>query len=110
MRVMIDGDSEEVGGGQLVEPLRDPGGASTGKVCVSGQGPGEEGIIKVGTDENLADALTKPVGAADIYKHTVGLGYEMKEDRHPLAPKVDKEGDEGEEEDVGEEEDDGKGE
>ena len=41
---------EEVGGGQLVEPLRDPGGASTGKVFVSGQGPGEEGTLSTKTD------------------------------------------------------------
>ena len=69
---------------------------------------GEVRLVKVGTDENLADALTKPVGAADIYKHSLGLGYEMREDRHPLAHKVDEKGDGGEEEDVGDEEDDRK--
>ena len=69
---------------------------------------GEVRLVKVGTDENLADALTKPVGAADIYKHSLGLGYEMREDRHPLAPKVDEKGDEGEEQEVGDEEEDRK--
>ena len=65
---------------------------------------GEIRLVKVGTDENLADALTKPVGAADIYKHAEGLGYEMRQDRHPLAPSIDRMSDEGREEDEGEDE------
>ena len=67
---------------------------------------GEVRLVKLSTDENLADALTKPVGTADIYKHSLGLGYEMREDRHPLAPNVDK--DEDLEEDEGDEEDERK--
>ena len=70
---------------------------------------GEVRLVKVRTEENLADALTKPVGAADIYKHVEGLGYELRGDRHPLAPGIDKEGeagggDEDEEEDEDEDE------
>ena len=44
---------------------------------------GEVRLVKVGTAENLADALIKPVGAADIYKHAEGLGYELRGGRHP---------------------------
>ena len=43
---------------------------------------------KVNTDENLADALTKPLTNEDIIKHIHGMGYEMRQDRHRLAPAV----------------------
>ena len=64
-------------------------------------------VVKVGAEENLADALTKRVGAADINKDAKGFGYETREDRRPLAPKVDKE--EEEEEDEERDEEDEKG-
>ena len=67
---------------------------------------GEVRLVKVRTEDNLADALTKPVGAADIYKHVEGLGYVLKGDRHPLAPNIDKEGAGGGEEGNEEEEED----
>ena len=49
---------------------------------------GEIIVEKVSTDENLADALTKPLTSDGIIKHVEGLGYEMRQDRHRLAPEV----------------------
>lgn len=47
----------------------------------------EEGVPnKVGTDDNLADALTKGVDASAITKHAEGVRMEFKVDRHDLAP------------------------
>ena len=48
-------------------------------------------LEKVGTDENLADALTKGVDAAAIQLHLKGVGIEVRGDRHRLAPVLDKE-------------------
>ena len=50
----------------------------------------EISIIKVGTEENLADALTKAVDAKIISKHVAGVGACVRIDRHRLAPKIDK--------------------
>ena len=47
-------------------------------------------IEKVGTEDNLADALTKAVDARIIEKHIAGVGACVRIDRHRLAPKVDK--------------------
>ena len=49
---------------------------------------GEVIVEKVKTDENLADAMTKPLTNEGIIKHVQGLGYEMRQDRHRLAPEV----------------------
>ena len=46
-------------------------------------------IEKVGTDENLSDALTKPVDSKTMQYHISGVAGEIREDRHPLAPIVD---------------------
>ena len=46
-------------------------------------------INKVGTDDNLADALTKGVDAYSIQKHIEGVGIELRTDRHGLAPELD---------------------
>ena len=46
-------------------------------------------LEKVGTDENLADALTKGVDAEAIRKHLEGVGIELRSDRHRLAPVLD---------------------
>ena len=43
-------------------------------------------LSKVGTNENLADALTKGVDADGIHSHNLGVGVEIRTDRHPLAP------------------------
>ena len=43
-------------------------------------------LVKVDTDDNLADALTKPVDAQAIQKHLVGIQAERLVDRHPAAP------------------------
>ena len=45
-------------------------------------------IVKVATENNLADALTKPVSAEVIKRHVEGIGAEMRRDRHRLAPNV----------------------
>ena len=45
-------------------------------------------ITKVGTDDNLADALTKAVDAKSIEKHVHGTGGMVLTNRHRLAPKV----------------------
>ena len=47
---------------------------------------------KVSTEENLADALTKPLTNEGIIKHVQGSGYEMRQDRHRLVPNVEDEG------------------
>ena len=47
-------------------------------------------IEKVGTEDNLADALTKAVDARIIEKHIAGVGAYVSIDRHRLAPNVDK--------------------
>ena len=52
---------------------------------------GEIIVEKVSTDENLADALTKPLTNEGIIQHVRGLGYEMRQDRHRLAPEVTRE-------------------
>ena len=51
----------------------------------------EINVVKVPTDENLADALTKGVDAAAIAKHLVGVGAQVPCGRHVLAPKIDEE-------------------
>ena len=45
----------------------------------------------MGTDDNLADALTKGVDAYSISKHVTGAGMELKDDRHRMAPVLEKE-------------------
>ena len=44
---------------------------------------------KVGTDDNLADALTKGVDANSIAKHVEGVSIELRQDRHALAPALE---------------------
>ena len=50
---------------------------------------GEIKIIKVGTYENLADALTKFVSREGIDTHMHGTGQIIAGGRHELAPKVE---------------------
>ena len=52
---------------------------------------GEIIVEKVSTDENLADALTKPLTNEGIIKHVQGMGYDLRQDRHRLAPSVEAE-------------------
>ena len=47
-------------------------------------------MVKVGTEDNLADALTKAVDARIIEKQIAGVGACVRIDRHRLGPKVDK--------------------
>ena len=48
-------------------------------------------LEKVKSEDNLADALTKGVDAAAISKHLEGVGIELREDRHRLAPALENE-------------------
>ena len=46
-------------------------------------------IIKVGTLENLADALTKALDAESMRRHLVGVNAGVRTDRHNLTPKLE---------------------
>ena len=46
-------------------------------------------LNKVGTDDNLADALIKGVDAAAIQRHLEGVRVELRCDRHQLAPALE---------------------
>ena len=50
---------------------------------------GDIKITKVGTNENLADALTKFVSREGIDIHMKGTGQVITHGRHELAPKVE---------------------
>ena len=50
---------------------------------------GEMVIVKVTTESNLADALTKAVDARTIETHVIGINAERLCDRHPLSPSLD---------------------
>ena len=67
---------------------------------------GEIVLKKVGTLENIADALTKAVNAETLRYHVENTAAECRRDRHRLAPEVVGEdaGDEGREEDCSEQE------
>ena len=49
---------------------------------------GELLVSKIGTDENLADMLTKYVDKRLLEKHSAGMSVFSEEGRHPLAPAV----------------------
>ncbi len=49
---------------------------------------GEIWLKKIKTEDNLADALTKPVGQQLIVEHLLGTGQEVSCDRHELALKA----------------------
>ena len=46
-------------------------------------------VNKVGTEDNLSDALTKGLDATGIQKHLEGVGIEVRSDRHAIAPELD---------------------
>ena len=50
---------------------------------------GDIKITKVGTNENLADALTKFVGKEGVEIHMRGTGQVLTSGRHELAPKME---------------------
>ena len=54
------------------------------KVC-----RGEITVHKVRTEENIADALTKPLGGQDLEKHTGMVGMRIVEGRHMIMPTTD---------------------
>ena len=43
-------------------------------------------LTKVPTNDNLADALTKGVDVAILNNHIAGIGAEILQGRHELAP------------------------
>ena len=45
-------------------------------------------ITKIGTHDNLADQLTKPVTEEKMKQHLEGTHQKLAQGRHPLAPKV----------------------
>ena len=47
---------------------------------------GEILVTKVKTEENLADALTKHVSKEIMSIHVEGVGGEIRQDRHSIAP------------------------
>ena len=47
---------------------------------------GEVKVVKVGTDENVADSLTKYVNSEILRKHMRATGQLAREGRHRLAP------------------------
>ena len=47
---------------------------------------GEILVTKVKTEENLADALTKHVSKEIMSTHIKGVGGEIRQDRHSIAP------------------------
>ena len=50
---------------------------------------GEIEIVKVKSEDNLADALTKPMDAVGIQKHIEGIGAEVSQTRPSLTPKLE---------------------
>ena len=46
-------------------------------------------ITKVGTLENLADALTKSLDSESMKRHLVGVGAGLHTDRHNLTPNLE---------------------
>ena len=46
-------------------------------------------LIKVKSEENLADMLTKPVDSSSINYHMTSTNSFRMDDRHPLAPQLD---------------------
>ena len=48
-------------------------------------------VHKVDGKTNRADALTKPVSAEELRAHADMLGIQIRSDRHPLAPELEKE-------------------
>ena len=60
-------------------------------------------ITKVGTLENLADAMTKAIDNESIQRHLIGIDAEPKNDRHHLTPKLEMESDWQEDEEESEE-------
>ena len=49
---------------------------------------GEIETVKVRTEENMADALTKAVSAKSLGEHISGVGAEIAMGRHSLVPKL----------------------
>ena len=47
---------------------------------------GEIEVVKVSTDENVADALTKYVSRENVSEHMFATGQKSRDGRHVLAP------------------------
>ena len=46
-------------------------------------------VTKVGSLENLADAMTKAIDHETIQRHLIGIDAEPRNDRHHLTPKLE---------------------
>ena len=46
-------------------------------------------ITKVKGEDNLADALTKPLDQRGVLRHIEGVRARIEQGRHPLMPKAD---------------------
>ena len=55
---------------------------------------GDLELIKVNGGDNLADALTKHLGAGDLQRHMLGVGLEERGGRHEIMPQVAQDGEE----------------
>ena len=55
---------------------------------------GDLELIQVDGGDNLADALTKHLGAADLQKHMIGVGFEQRGGRHDIIPDIAQDGEE----------------
>ena len=48
-------------------------------------------VTKVGTLDNLADAMTKAIDHESMQTHLIGIDTETREDRHHLTPRLEME-------------------
>ena len=55
---------------------------------------GDLKLVKVNGVDNLADALTKHLGAGELQKHMLGVGLEERGGRHEIMPQVAQDGEE----------------
>jgi len=55
---------------------------------------GDLKLVKVNGGDNLADALTKHLGAGDLQRHMLGVGLEERGGRHEIMPQVAQDGEE----------------
>ena len=53
--------------------------------CQEKVNSGEVQLLKRGTKEMLADMMTKPLTAAEIYRFMNGMNFHYRQGRHPLA-------------------------
>ena len=50
---------------------------------------GEIELVKIPGNENLADALTKPIEAKELQLHMDGTSLAIRDGRHELMPEIE---------------------